>query len=138
MTPDFLGTLPGWITAASTTTGVVTIIVAYWKRGVSLQRLSNEDEADIRDHYALEVEALRGQLLTLERHYRDMLEQSDRRHAECEVARVEMRNELEGLKSQIRLASTDRVLRMEKDPPDAPHARAAAHRVKQIIEDGDK
>jgi hypothetical protein len=138
VTPDFLGTLPGWITAASTITGVVTIIVAWWRRGISLQRLSNESEADIRDHYADEVGALRTQLLTLERHYREMLEQSDRRHAECEVARQEIRTELEGLKSQIRLASTDRVLRMESDPPPAPHARAAAHRVKKIIEGGDK
>lgn len=129
-----MGTLPGWITAASTTTGVVTLIVSYWRRGVSLQRLANEDEENIRDHYAQEVQALRGQLLTIEQHYREMLEQSDRRHAECEDARTEIRTELEGLRSQIRLASTDRVLLMEKDPPPAPHARAAAKRVKRIIE----
>lgn len=152
MTPDFMGTLPGWITAASTTTGVVTLIVAYWRRGVSLRRLTNEDEADLRDHYAEELSALRSKLNEqedhfkgLEKHWREMVEASDRRHEECEVARRGLRleldamhEELSGLRAQIRAASTDRVLRMEEECPPAPHARAAAHRVKKINEEGGK
>lgn len=137
VTPEFLGTLPGWITAASTTTGVVTLVVAFWRRGVSLRTLSNEANADIRDHYAEEVGAMRAQLFAMERHYREMLEQSDRRHEECEAARVQMRTEIDGLKRQLVSASTDRVLRMEEGPP-TPLALDAAHRVKKIIEDGDK
>lgn len=139
--PDFIGTVPQWITAISSTTlatALVTLIVQWWRRGVSLKGLENADEADIRDHYAQEVAALRGQLLSIEGHYRGMLVQSDQRHAECEAARATMREELDGLKKQFRAASTDRVLRMEADPPEAPHSREAAHRVKKIIEEGEK
>jgi hypothetical protein len=53
---DFLGTLPGWITAASTTTGGAAIIIAYLRRDVSIKGLHNADHADIRDHYAEELE----------------------------------------------------------------------------------
>jgi hypothetical protein len=133
MSPDFLGTLPGWITAASTTTGVVTIIVTFLRRGVSLKGLRNADEADIRDHYAQEVEALRGQLLSMERHYREMLEKSDRRHEECEAARSAMRQEIDGLKRQIPGLSADRLLILEQNGPPseiAPHSFAAAKRIK--------
>lgn len=136
-TPDIIGTVPQWITAISSTTlagALVTLIVQWWRRGVSLKGLENANEADIRDHYAEEVAALRGQLLSIEKHYREMLEQSDRRHAECEASRGVMREELEGLKKQFRAASADRVLRMEENPPEAPHSRAAAERVKKITE----
>lgn len=99
MTPDFLGTLPGWITAASTTTGVVTVIVAFWKRGVSLKGLQNADEADIRDHYAEELERVVA-----------------RQHA-CEQREEALRNRVGELEDDVRgliriitQASADKVL----------------------------
>lgn len=52
---DFVGTLPGWITAG----GISTLVIAYWKRGIAVRRLDNEDRADRRDHIAEEMEALR-------------------------------------------------------------------------------
>lgn len=145
---EVLGTIPGWITSA----GIVTILGVVLRYRLGWRKQTLGDDADIRDHYAQEVAALRGKLdgqgahfLSLEKHWRDILEGSDRRHQECEEARQAMRREINkmheeiaGLRTQIRAASTDRVLRMEEDPPPAPHARAAAKRVKNIIEDGDK
>lgn len=137
---ELLGTIPGWITSA----GVVTLIGIVLRYRLGWRKLSDADDADIRDHYALEVAALRGKLdnqeahfLSLESHWRTILEGSDRRHQECEDARSllrleinKMHEEIAGLKAQIRAASTDRVLRMEEEPPAAPHARAAAKRLK--------
>lgn len=154
MPADFIGTLPGWITAASSTTGVAAIIIAFFRRGVSLKGLKNADDADIRDHYALEVAAMREKLdrqeahfRTLEKHLREMLEtsdkradESDRRHEECERARQEMRREMDalhseirGLHDKIRSYSTDSLLMLEqrgKPGEVAPHSVAAAKRIK--------
>lgn len=143
------GTIPQWIAAASTVTGLVW---AFLRFGLGWRKQGFDNDADIRDHYAQEVAALRGKLdgqeahfLSLEAHWRTILEGSDRRHQECEDARQQLRSELSkmheeiaGLKSQIRAASTDRVLRMEDDPPAAPHSRAAAKRVRDVMEGGDK
>jgi septal ring factor EnvC (AmiA/AmiB activator) len=152
MAPDFIGTLPGWITAASTTTGVAAIIIAFFRRGVSLKGLQNADSADIRDHYAQEVEALRsklngqeGHFHNLEKHWREMIAASDRRHQECEDARQELRGELDkmhtairGLRDQLLAQSTDRVLILEGTPAaeKAPHSVAAAKRIKENGEGG--
>jgi predicted RNase H-like nuclease (RuvC/YqgF family) len=155
ITPDFIGTLPGWITAASTTTGVAAIIIAFFRRGVSLKGLQNAAEADIRDHYADEVKALREKLdrqeahfRTLEKHLREMIdasdkraEESDRRHGECEQARRELRGEIDemhkeltGLHRQITEQSADKLLILEqrgKPSEVAPHSTAAAKRLKE-------
>lgn len=155
MGPDFLGTLPGWITATSTTTGVAAIIIAYFRRGVSLRGLANQDHADIRDHYAKEVEAMRAKLdrqeahfRGLEKHLREMLEtsdkradESDRRHEECEKARSEMRREVDalhveisGLHRQISEQSADKLLVLESRGTlsrVAPHSIAAAKRIRK-------
>lgn len=134
-----MGTLPGWITAASTTSGVVALVIAFWRRGVSLKGLANANEADLRDHYAQEVEAMRAQLMAMEKHYREMLAQSDRRHEECEEARREMRDELAGLRDQLRLQAANRVIAMEESgTKPSEHVVAAAHRVKRIVEEGGK
>lgn len=116
MTPDFMGTLPGWITAASTTTGVVTVIVAFWKRGVSLKGLQNADEADIRDHYAEELERV------------------IQRQRECEDREValrtrvgELENNVRGLIGIIRQASADKVIAL--GPEVSEQIRDMAERV---------
>lgn len=118
------------------------------------QELHNADVADIRDHYAAELAALREKLNSqeehfqrMEMHWREMLENSDRRHEECEKTRAELRRELDkmhtelaGLQRQIASYSSDQLLVMEREadprPPSerAPEATAAAGRVKDIVE----
>lgn len=143
---NLFGTIPQWITAitSSAVLGLVgTLTVAFWRRGVSLKTLENADEADIRDHYAQELErntseigVLRDQLRSMELHYRDMLSKSDRRHEECEAARHEMREELNGLRAQLRTQASDRVLALEEGHvTPSKHVADAARRVKKIIED---
>lgn len=134
-----MGTLAGWITAISTTGGMATVIGIVLRYRLGTRRLTNEESADIRDHYAAEVGAMRDQLMAMERHYRDMLDKSDSRHAECEKARVELRgtvneltNKIEGLERQLKAVATDRVLILEGTPvaDKAPHSMAAAKRIK--------
>jgi hypothetical protein len=73
--PELLGTIPQWITAG----GIVTVIVAYWRRGVALKGLQNTDAANIRDHYAREVAALRDELRICEEECADRLDLADQR-----------------------------------------------------------
>ena len=74
MTPaDILGTIPQWISASI----LAAILMAYWRRGVALKGLSNEAAADIRDHYAKEVQALRDELAKCEQECADRLERAD-------------------------------------------------------------
>jgi hypothetical protein len=132
---ELLGTIPQWLTAL----GIGSFLIALLRRDVQVRGLRNTDQADIRDHYAQEVAALRDQLLTMEQHYRNMLEQSDKRHDECEVARSQMRAELDGLKRQMAAASADRLLVLEERtcPSDvAPHSTAAAKRIKGSEDEG--
>lgn len=71
--PELIGTIPQWITAAS----LVSVLIAYWRRGVALRGLSNTDAANIRDHYAKEVAALRDELRICEEECADRLELAD-------------------------------------------------------------
>lgn len=143
---ELLGTIPQWITAG----GLVTLIAAVLKYKIGWRKLSNEDEADIRDHYAQEVAALRAELNQQEKnfrdaetHLRDLLRASDVRHEECERARADSRREVEGLhreiegmRRQIIRYSADGVLMLNEQPSEA--VRSAAERVKKIAEDKDK
>lgn len=117
------------------TFGAVLTFVIRW-RGQTLGA-----EKNIRDHYAEEVERLRTALGNIEEHYRRMLDDSDRRHAECQRDRDDLRKEVtrlqeevRGLRDQIREYSADKLLRLESMPRPserAPHATAAAHRLKK-------
>lgn len=132
-----------------TALGITSLVGLFWRREVNLRKLSNENTADIRDHYAGEVKALRDRLEAnlktfrdLETHWRDMLDASDRRHKECEDARHELRkeltdmhSELAGLKRQIARYSSDKAILLEDDK--APMAQASAERVKNIIKEQD-
>lgn len=118
---------------------------------LGMRKLTVEDEADQRDDYAVELAALRNErrqdredALKIEKHLRDMIELSDTRHAECEDSRRAMRVEVDemhaeiaGLKRQIPEVSADALLKLEgngKPSETAPHAAAAAARVKKITE----
>lgn len=164
---DFAGTLPGWITAISTSTGVVTLITMYWRRGIALRKLNieqkiadNVDAADIRDHYADEVQKLRDRLDAqslgfkarldendehyrgiidrLERRYAEAAEASQQRHEECMADREKLRsevgilrNEINGLVRVITQASIDRVIALGEEVSD--DVRQAAERAQQYI-----
>lgn len=150
VSPAFLGTLPGWITAASTLTGLFYAILRF---GLRWRDQSLGAEANIRDHYAKEVAALREQVMResaeftkVEQHLRAMIQDSDRRHEECESSRRIMRREIDdlhaelrGLKLQVSQYSADKLVELEQTAPPgekpsdkAPLSVEAAQRVKDI------
>jgi len=138
-------------------------------------KLRNEDVADIRDHYAKAVEnyaaeiaALRESNRKLEQHFRDMIDDIDKKHAEerkadreayerdnkmweerwrrseedhdtCKKERSELRAEIEGLKRQMAAQAAERVIALgDVAAKHAPHAAASAPRVKKIVENNGK
>lgn len=126
--------------------GALAAVLSHWR---GLRALDDANLVDIRKHYAEEIAALRARdekrdeaMRELEKHWREMINLADKRHAECVAERDELRDqlnalkvELEGVKAQMRAASTDRVLLMEencgKPGQDAPHSLAAARRLKE-------
>lgn len=139
---DFIGTIPGWITSA----GVVGLLWIVVNGGLGWRKQGLENQADIRDHYADEVTALRAHMATMEGHWRSMVKSSDERHAECERDRKILRDEIHDLQDMVRgfrrqLAqySTDRLMELEGLCPSdkAPEAAASAERVRRIVEGGD-
>lgn len=121
------------------------------KYRLGMRKLAVGEAGDQRDDYAAELAALRAErrqdredALKIEKHLRTMIEESDRRHEECEAARREMRIEMDGmhaeiagLKRQVPEVSADKLLVLEgngKPSDTAPHAVASAGRVKKIAE----
>lgn len=124
--PDFLGSVPAWITAGGMTTLVGVVLLHL--RGIrklkieatqveitaktSEQGLKNADTADIRDHYAEEVKQLREQLRgqgerhrneieVLKKSYREEARASDDRHEACVRGREELRDQNRALKDLV-------------------------------------
>lgn len=162
-------TIPAWLMVDKATLNLVlnaltTLlgvggVAAYLRYRVNYRRVHNEDEANIRDHYAAEVQALREANMRLERHFREMLDDVDKRYAEardtwekrwresadlhedCIRERSELRNEIDGLKNQLKLYSADQLLVLERQadqrPPSmrAPDAMKTPARVKKIVRD---
>lgn len=110
--PELLGTIPQWITAGS----LVTIIIAYWRRGVALKGLQNTDSANIRDHYAREVAALRDELRICEEECADRLDLADQRLKKLD-------KELWGEKRQ-RVAEQISLINVVLNSVDAPELKA--------------
>lgn len=136
--------ITGWITSG----GIIALVGLWWRRDVALRKISSTEAGDLRDLYAKELAALRKErtqdredALTVEKHLREMVDMSDKRHAECEVSRQEMRQEMDkmhaeiaGLKRQVPAVSADKLLVLEGVSEVAPHAAASAERVKKITE----
>jgi hypothetical protein len=119
-----LGTIPQWITAGT----VVSVLIAWWRRGVSLRGLANNDAVDIRDHYAEELKRL------VER-----VDAAEDKHDKCLADRdalrdrlVKVEDELTGVYRLIAQASRDKVLLLGDDVPE--HIRAAAVRAGAAID----
>jgi chromosome segregation ATPase len=120
----------------------VGLLTFMWR----MRGLRNADMADIRDHYAEELTALRAKLnsqedhfRSMEKHWREMLNASDKRHEECETARQELRlelntlhDEIRGLREQLLRYSADKVLFLGA----SEIVTDAAHRVKDITDKG--
>lgn len=149
MAPDLAGTVPQWLTGG----GVFALVGLWWRRDIALRKISSSEAGDLRDHYAEELGSVRlervsdrEEALKVERHLREMIQLSDRRHEECENARVEdrkerarMQEDIDGLKRQVPEASANMLLVLEgngKPSEVAPHAAASAERVKKITGDG--
>lgn len=134
--------ITGWISASS----LLALVGLFLRRDIALRKISSSEAGDLRDHYASELAEVRSQrlqdreeFLKIEKHMRGLIEDSDRRHEECEDARRLMRTEMNGmhdeiagLKRQIPVASADRLILLEGRPSAvAPHAAASAARVKE-------
>jgi hypothetical protein len=170
--PAIVGTIPGWITSA----GVVAILglVLRWQLGlrklkieaaqveITAQQVHDADEADIRDHYANEVEQLRDRLDRQSVRHRDELAEKEKRHrAErkededrhraCLRDNDDLRDKLHavkdlaaGLQRIITQASASRAILIAGHAPgEMPEeVRAAAERVELLFqnerEGGDK
>ena len=148
---NFLGVILGG--------GALGVVLAFINKR---QQLRNEDEADIRDHYATEVMALREANIKLEEHFRKMIadieerhendrslwerrwRQSEEDHEQCRKERSAFREEIDGLKQQLKMYSADHVIVLEREndtrPPSerAPAAAKSAERVKKIVEENGK
>jgi septal ring factor EnvC (AmiA/AmiB activator) len=119
---ELIGTIPGWITSIS----VVTLVIGFWRHRAALAALANARDADIRGHYA------------------DELERVIKRQHDCENREEALRDrvaaledEVTGLKRQIIRYSADAVAFLEgKNCPSTatPHAAASAERVSKIME----
>jgi flagellar motility protein MotE (MotC chaperone) len=149
---DFVGTLPGWITAGSMVT-LLGLILRYrlGSRKLDLEKNAQiqVDEQSIRDHYAKEVArltqklddqstAFRKDLLDIEERYRKLLEEEEERHRVCLSDRdalrkrvADMEDEWRGLIRVITQASIDKVLMLPGDLPD--DIKGAADRVEEMI-----
>jgi small-conductance mechanosensitive channel len=134
---------------------VVTVLLGGTLLGVILRyrlgvrKMALGEEANIRDHYAGEVAALRAEINQQERNFREvethlrgLLAASDRRHEECEAARADSRREIEGLHREIEgmrrqmvRYSAEGVLVLSEQKPSAL-VEEAARRVKGIVEEG--
>jgi septal ring factor EnvC (AmiA/AmiB activator) len=119
---ELIGTIPGWITSVS----VVTLVIGFWRHRAALAALANARDADIRSHYA------------------DELERVIKRQHSCEEREAQLRervaaleDEVTGLKRQIIRYSAETVAFLEgrNCPSDsAPKATASAHRVIKHVE----
>lgn len=141
--------ITGWITSS----GILALVGLFLRRDIALRKLSSTEAGDLRDLYAKELAAVRAErgqdreeALRVELHLRQMVDQSDRRHEECEISRRlmrtemdEMHSEIAGLKRQVPAVSADTLTVLEGRRPSevAPHAAASAERVRKITE-GDK
>jgi hypothetical protein len=174
--PDALGTVSSWISAGGIV-GILSLMI-WWQLGnrkirvdqervdVERDQQHNVDKADIRDHYALEVGALRDRIdaqaarhattvaqlearyqsnvSAVEDRYEKALASAEKRHEDCEAAREELagkvrklEDDIAGLNRQLLANSADRVIVMEeRGVPTSSLGSGAARRVKDQLDNG--
>lgn len=115
-----IGTVAGWVTAFSSLgifASLSTIIIAYWRRGVSLRGLANAEDADIRDHYAEELARV------IQRQH-----ECEAREQGLRTRVADLENDVLGLIRIIAQASADKVLHLGPEVPQ--HLIEMAERVR--------
>lgn len=145
---DIIGTIPGWITASGVT-GIFAIVV-WWQLGlrklrieaenvkISAVKVEHEEGADIRDHYAEELAAMRRIVDEKDERYDRAREQFERRIEECQRDREKLRDDARTLKDivagLIRIitqASASQAILLT--PAASAEVRAAAQRVQLLF-----
>jgi phage shock protein A len=108
---SFLGSLPAWISSGALLT--ILAIVVRWQLGlrrlrveadqvqVNARQVDHADEANVRDHYAREVAALRTRIDEQAERHRQSLDRYDKRHEACEKERAELRRELVAVQDRL-------------------------------------
>lgn len=138
--PDLLGTIPGWITSGA----VVTLLIAILRRDVLIKGQVAQKEEDIRDHYSVELAALRAQraedqrIHALEREedrkrWKEALDHSEEQHKICNDDRDKLRgrlrnveDKLEGLYRTMIATNAEGVIRLGDTIPE--HVREVAQK----------
>jgi ABC-type nitrate/sulfonate/bicarbonate transport system substrate-binding protein len=136
-----LGTLPQQVTAISSGGIFLSLIGLLIKWNLGRSRLSLEakkqhdvDEADIRDHYAKEVERLTERIEKNDDRYRRLLAESEKAQDALRKRVTFLEDEIKGLIRLITYNSAHTVLQLGDDVPD--DIRATAERVKVIMGGG--
>jgi rubrerythrin len=158
--PDFLGTIPGWITALSASGGFGLLLrwhlglkkVAVEAEQVQIegQKVRNEAADQLRDHWADEIKRITMMLADQEKRHNDALDAMEQRHgkallaneerqAKCEQERErlarkvgDMEEELRGVRAQVRMNSADQLRLLAATNEDIPpYALEAAQTIVQ-------
>jgi len=92
---ELFGVQLGTVFQGGTLAAMVAVLGFLLRYRLGLRKLQIGDEANVRDHYSLEVKRYTEKLAAqevhfreLEDHLREMLAKSDRRHDECEQLRA--------------------------------------------------
>jgi predicted nucleic acid-binding Zn-ribbon protein len=162
--PAFFGTLPGWVTALSSggilaclvrrELGLKKLEIEAQQVNVTARQVEDARDADIRDHYADEVKALREALQQQSKRHNDALDALEARHQrvhdaaaarqeKCEAEREKLatlvrdiQEELHGVRAQVRANSAEQVVLLAaSNEPVPPHALEAAKRIVARHED---
>jgi hypothetical protein len=142
MALDF-GTLPQQVTAISSGGIFLSLIglLVKWNLGrgrlsIDAQKQHDTDEADIRDHYAKEVDRLTLRIEQNDDRYRRLLAESEKAQESLRKRVSFLEDEIKGLVRLITYNSANTVLQLGDDVPD--DIRETAERVKVILGNGRK
>lgn len=156
--PDWVGTLPAWI-SASTLLGIFGVLVRRElglkkieveadQVNVSARKIETDEAANIREHWAGEVQRLQDALAAQDGRHNDALTAMEARHAKemknnadrqerCEQERerlalrvTEIEQELKGVMAQVRMAGAEQMVLLAASGQELPpHAVEAARRI---------
>lgn len=135
------GTLPQQVTAISSGGIFIALVglLVKWNLGsgqlsLDRQKQHDADEADIRDHYAKEVERLTDRLEKNDERYRNLLKEAEAERDKMRKRIAFLEDEVKGLVRLITYNSANNVLQLGDDVPE--DIKRAAERVRQILHSG--
>ena len=106
--PDIVGTLPSWISAS----GILTLVGILLRNQQVNRKLQNESQGLIGQHMGVELASLRDQIIKIGEHHlerereiddrwRQLLAESEARHAECQRQREELGQKVGALSEEL-------------------------------------